>query len=144
MKDISEKISYLQGLCVGLNIGESSAQGKIIHGLLSVMEDMESELRQFKNELRDVGDCLQNMDDDLFELQESQNQDDDEEGFVEVSCPKCGEELYFDAEILDDEDVIEIICPSCNEVVFINDGSFDFEPSYIDEEEDNIQNPSPS
>ena len=38
--DISEKISYLQGLSAGLNISDASPQGKIISGILAVLDDM--------------------------------------------------------------------------------------------------------
>lgn len=136
MKEISEKISYLQGLCEGMNIGENTSQGKIILGILAVLDDLAMEARELRGGLRDFRDYLQELDDDLFELQERfpDEDDEDDDDYVELTCSKCGEELYFDAEILDDEDKIEIICPSCNEVVFIHDGAFDFEPSTIDEE----------
>lgn len=138
MREISEKISYLQGLCEGMNIGENTSQGKIILGILAVLDDLAMETRELRSGLRDFRDYLQELDDDLFELQESLLDEDDEyeddDDYIELNCSKCGEELYFDAGILDDEDTIEIICPSCNEVVFIHDGAFDFEPSPIDDD----------
>lgn len=137
MREISEKISYLQGLCEGMNIGENTSQGKIILGILAVLDDLAIEVRDLRGGLRDFRDYLQTLDDDLFELQESLlDEEDDDDDYIELSCSKCGEELYFDAEILDDEDKIEIICPSCNEVVFIHDGAFDFEPALIEEDEE--------
>jgi hypothetical protein len=140
LREISKKISYLQGLCEGMNIGENTSQGKIILGILAVLDDLALEARELRGGLRDFQDYLQDLDDDIFELQESMIDEDDEyendEDYVELTCSKCGEELYFDAEILDDEDKIEIICPSCNEVVFVHDGAFDFEPAIIDEEEE--------
>lgn len=137
MREIGEKISYLQGLCEGMNIGENTSQGKIILGILAVLDDLAIETRELRGGLRDFRDYLQTIDDDLFELQESltDEEDEDDDDYIELTCSKCGEELYFDAEILDDEDKIEIICPSCNEVVLIHDGSFDFEPAPMDEEE---------
>lgn len=135
MREISEKISYLQGLCEGMNIGENTSQGKIILGILAVLDDLATEAKELRGGLRDFRDYLQTIDDDLFELQESlSDEDEDDDDYIELTCPKCGEELYFDAEVLDDEDKIEIICPSCNEVVFIHDGAFDFESTPIDEE----------
>lgn len=135
MREISEKISYLQGLCEGMNIGENTSQGKIILGILTVLDDLAMEVRELRGGLRDFRDYLQTLDDDLFELQESlADEEDDDDDYIELTCSKCGEELYFDAEILDDEDKIEIICPSCNEVVLIHDGAFDFEPAFIDDD----------
>ncbi len=132
MREIGEKISYLQGLCEGMNISESSAQGRIIHGILAILEDLSSEVNDVKNTLIDFQDYVQSIDDDLFDLQENLADDEEYGDYIDLTCSKCGEDLYFDADILDEEDKIEIICPSCNEVVFVHDGGFDFE-TYIDE-----------
>ncbi len=92
-------------------------------------------------EMEEFREYVESIDDDLFDLEESLFEDE----LIELSCQHCGEELFFESDILDDEETIEIICPSCNEVVFINDGSFDYDPAYIDNEfADEKSNPSPS
>lgn len=146
LKDISEKVSYLQGLSEGLNIREGSPQGKIITGILSVLDEMADKLINMQEGFVNLKEYVESIDDDLTEIEE--NWLDGDRDFVETRCSKCGEQLYFESDILDDEDTIEIICPNCNEVVFVNDGSFDYEPSFIEDEMDNSshskQNPSPS
>jgi len=141
LREIGEKISYLQGLCEGMNISESSAQGRIIHGILAILDDLSSEMNDVKNSLADFQEYVQTIDDDLFELQENLADDEDDGDRINLTCSKCGEELYFDADVLDEEDKIEIICPSCNEVVFVHDGGFDFE-TYIDDEEESNASPN--
>lgn len=148
LKDISEKVSYLQGLSEGLNVSDGSPQGKIIAGILAVLEDINGEIINIKSNFEDFKEYVESIDDDLFDLEENLNRDDDSD-YTEVKCASCGEKLYFSSEVMDDDDVIEIICPNCNEVVFINDGSFDYAPAYIqDQENDNnyseAQKPSPS
>jgi phage FluMu protein Com len=134
VRDISEKVSYLQGLSEGLNISDGNPQGKIISGILSVLEDISDTLTEVRSELNMVREYIESVDDDLFVLEENIKKEQD---VIEVKCDNCGEELVFDADVVDDEDVIEIICPRCNEVVFVNDGSFDFEyGDYEDEMED--------
>ncbi len=134
MRDISEKVSYLQGLSEGLNISDGNPQGKIITGILGVLDDIAGMLAEMRSDLDTVGEYIENIDDDLLELEENFKRDQD---IIEVKCDNCGEELVFDADLMEDEDVIEIICPRCNEVVFVNDGSFDFEyDDYGDEIED--------
>jgi DNA-directed RNA polymerase subunit RPC12/RpoP len=141
VRDISEKVSYLQGLSEGLNISEGSPQGKIITGILSVLEELSYTITHLECEMEDFREYVESIDDDLFDLEESLFEDE----LIELSCQHCGEELFFESDLLEDEDTIEIICPSCNEVVFINDGSFDYDPAYIDNEfGDEIPNPSPS
>lgn len=143
MRDISEKVSYLQGLSEGLNISEGSPQGKIISGILSVLEELADTVNNMQFELDDFREYVESIDDDLFDLEESVYDEDDD--FIEMECRHCGEELFFETDILDDDDVIEVICPNCNHVVFINDGSFDYDPAYIENEmTDDVINPSPS
>jgi NAD-dependent SIR2 family protein deacetylase len=125
LKDFSEKVSYLQGLSEGLNISEGSPQGKIISGMLNVLNEMAEEITTMQQDFDEMKEYVESIDDDLFELEESVLDDD----FMEIECSSCGEKLYVENDIFeDDDDVIEIICPRCNEVVFVNDGSFDFDP----------------
>jgi phage FluMu protein Com len=123
LRDMSEKVSYLQGLTEGLNITESSPQGKIISGMLNVMNEMADELNLMQQDFAEIKEYIESIDDDLFELEETVL---DEEEFTQIKCRTCGEKLLIEKDILDDEDHIEVICPSCNEVVYVNDGSFDY------------------
>jgi hypothetical protein len=132
LQDISEKVSYLQGLSEGLNIIEGSPQGKIISGILNVLNEIAEDINILHLDFADMRDYIESVDDDLLELEETVVDD----GFMELECQHCGEPLYVENDILDDEDVIEVICPSCNEVIFINDGSFDHEHMPEDEELD--------
>ncbi len=130
MKDISEKVSYLQGLSEGLNISEGSPQGKIISGMLNVLNEIAEELTSMQQDFEEIKDYVESIDDDLFELEENIL----EEQGMELECSSCGEKLYIDDDIFDeDDDVIEIICPRCNEVIYVNDGSFDYEHAQPDE-----------
>ena len=130
MQDITEKVSYLQGLSEGLNISEGSPQGKIISGILSVLSEIAGEVTTLQQDMEEMREYIESVDDDLFELEESVLDDE----IMELECRNCGEQLYIEADIMDDEDVIEITCPNCNEVIFINDGSFDHEHVPVDEE----------
>lgn len=148
MKSITEKVSYLQGLCEGLNVSDSGPNGKIISGILQVMEDMADMVEAMQQEIDSLQEYMEDMDNEILELEEKiwGTQSDDED-VVEVKCLNCGEQLYFEASILDD-DVLEITCPNCNTVVYINEGSFDFETYSDDDDLDNKGinqgNPSPS
>lgn len=131
---ILEKISYLRGLSEGLNI-DGNPQGKIITGILSVLDEITEEIVNLECELEDLKEYAESIDDDLFDLEENLINDES----IEMTCRHCGEEIYFGADLLDDEDTIEIICPNCNEVVFVNDGSFDHDFEYIPGDLENSQ-----
>lgn len=135
--DISEKVSYLQGLSEGLNINNASPQGKIISGILNVLDDIVDAMINIQYELEDFKEYVESIDDDLFELEDSFLNDEE---FVEMKCQSCGEDIYFESRLLDHgvDEQLEIICPHCNEVISINDGSFDHEFTYFPEDlEDN-------
>jgi alpha-galactosidase/6-phospho-beta-glucosidase family protein len=107
LRDISERVSYLQGLSEGLNITEGSPQGKIISGILNVMNEMAEEITGIQQDFEEMRDYIQSVDDDLLDLEETVLEDDD---YIELECRNCGEQLYIESDILDDEDVIEVTC----------------------------------
>ncbi|KUG05028.1 hypothetical protein ASZ90_017517 [hydrocarbon metagenome] len=135
MKSITEKVSYLQGLCEGLNVSDSGPNGKIIYGMLQAMEEMADMLEAMQQEINSLQEYVEDMDDEILELEEKiWGTESNDQDVVEVRCLQCGEQLYFETSILDDDDVLEITCPNCNTVVYVNDGSFDFETYSEDED----------
>lgn len=133
LRDMSEKVSYLQGLSEGLNITEGSPQGKIISGILNVLNEMADEITNMQSDYTEIREYLEMIDDDLLDLEETVFEEDE---FMEICCKSCGEKLYIENDVFDDEDRIEVICPNCNEVVYINDGSFDYSHADLDQEID--------
>lgn len=122
MKNLKEKISYLQGLAEGLRIEEGSKEGRVLSGIIDVLEDMADQIEDIEEAHTDLEEYVESIDEDLYELEGDVLGDDlDEEEFVEVECPKCHEVVCFDAEIMEDEDLIEVTCPNCDEVVYVND-----------------------
>ena len=139
MKDLMQKVAYLQGLADGLNL-EESKEGKVISEMLGVMEEMVDYMGFLKEEQEELEDYMESIDSDLADLEDDffddecdececgcEEEDDD---FVEIECPSCHEEVCFDAEVLFDDDLIEVTCPVCDTVVFVNGDEED-----LDEEE---------
>jgi DNA-directed RNA polymerase subunit RPC12/RpoP len=146
-RDITEQVSYLQGLTEGLNINDGGPQGKIISGILDVLNEISANIKNLREEVFELSEYLDSIDENLCELQGMVMEDDDCDK-IELECSNCQEKLYFDADVLDDDETIEIICPRCNEVVFVNDGSFDYEPCCFEDETVAVEkggvNPSPA
>ncbi|MGE5391866.1 MAG: CD1247 N-terminal domain-containing protein [Deltaproteobacteria bacterium] len=142
MKAISEKVSYLQGLAEGLSFSDGNPQGRIVTGILEILDEIAGTLGALQYDVEGIKDYVESLDEDLCDLEESIMHADKE--VVEFECPSCGEELYFEADLLnDDDDVLEITCPNCNDVIYINDGSFDFD--YDADDPDQVaRNSSPS
>ncbi|NLF45937.1 MAG: AraC family transcriptional regulator [Syntrophomonadaceae bacterium] len=131
--DISEKISYLQGLSAGLNISDASPQGKIISGILAVLDDMAATMVNMRSEWEDFKEDAESIQADFFNREEGFWK---EKEFIEMKCQNCGKEIFFEVCSTDDDEdgSLEITCPSCNEIIFINDGSFDHDFTHFPEE----------
>jgi len=126
VKDLRQKVSYLQGLAEGLDISKESKEGRIITQIIEVLEGVALSIDDLRMQQADMETYLESIDEDLNDLEEDfYDEEEDDTDYVEVKCPRCNDIVCFDAEILDDEELIEVTCPRCNEVVFINDGSYE-------------------
>ena len=146
---LSEKSAYLKGLMDGLKLDQETNEGKMIAGIVDLLQDMARTVSDLEENAIAVSDELDEIEDDLDAIEEflMEEDDDDEDyedddfGFADddgedfdydedviydVTCPNCGEELHLDEEtILKDS----IHCPKCNELL-----EFDFDED--DESED--------
>lgn len=128
MRDISEKVSYLQGMSEGLTISDGSPQGKVISGILNVLNEIADELTVLQVEVAEMREYIEDMDDDLADLEESLLDED----YYRLTCSNCGELVFVEKE--DEDELLQVICPCCHEIIYVNDSSFDFEPAPPDED----------
>lgn len=144
MRELSERISYLRGLSEGLSISNASPQGKILSGIIEVLEEMSDTINDIKYDMEDFKEYVESIDDDLYDLEESffENENEKERDWIRTRCPNCGEDLYYEADIMDDEEEVELICPNCNELIYVSEDVFDCCQVYS--EEDEVYNPNPS
>lgn len=145
---LSEKSAYLKGLMDGLNLNKETAEGKMIAGIVDLLQDMTSIISDLEDNAIAVSDELDEIEDDLdaieeFLMDEDEDEDDyededddeydfvddddedfdyDEEVIYDVTCSTCGEELHLDEETILKE---SIHCPKCNEFL-----EFDFDEDY--------------
>ncbi len=146
---LSEKSAYLKGLMDGLKLDTEAAEGKMIAGIVDLLQDMATTVSDLEENAIAVSDELDEIEDDLDAIEEYLMDEDDDDDYeddddydfadddgedfdydedviYDVTCPNCGEELHLDEEtILKDS----IHCPKCNELL-----EFDFDE---DDESDN-------
>ena len=140
MKDLEQKVAYLQGLADGLGL-EDSKEGRVISEMLGVLEDMAENISFLREEQDDLLEYVEGIDNDLSDLEDDFYEEDDDEtdadeDLVEIECPNCHETVCFDSAILYEDDLIEVTCPVCDTVVFVNGDEDDFTEDDEDGEED--------
>lgn len=139
MTILSEKMAYLKGMAEGLEVGESSKEGKLLVELIKVIDEICFTIDDIEEQVEEVAEYVEAIDESLTDIEEDLYEDDyideDEELFDSFECPDCGEEiLVFEDEFLDD-DFLEVQCPNCgSEFVVYDDGD---ESHYFEEDFDN-------
>jgi ribosomal protein S27E len=119
MSDVKEKVAYLKGLIDGADFMAKDEKGHAIwEQMMTVFEEIGDSLEVMERNQSEMESYLEAVDEDLSDLEDEIYEDEDEdEGYVEIECPKCHETVYFDENLLD-EDEVEITCPNCGAVVY--------------------------
>ncbi len=151
---LTEKMSYLQGLLDGLEIDNSTKEGKALLQMSEVMselvlyvEDLQSQVDEL-TELCDILDeDLGSVEDDLYDDDDFDSEDFDEEfdeddlddefdddfdedddELYEVTCPTCGDTILLDEGMIEEG---SINCPNCDELL-----EFDYDDLTIEDFEE--------
>ena len=133
---LSEKAAYIQGLADGLELDESTKEGKLIAALIDLVGELTDAIEEIDEDLDTLNDYCEELDEDLGAVEElvydcdcdcdcDCDDDDDcecdcdcdcdfeDEDFFEIECPSCGETICFDGSI----DPEELACPACGEKI---------------------------
>ena len=112
--ELIEKAAYLQGLLEGLEVDESTKEGKVFHAMSDLLVEMAATIKTLEQDVTQAEDHLEALRGDVEELQadvyEEDEEDDSEAPCYEVECPNCGETVYVTEE---DLDAGEAFCANC-------------------------------
>lgn len=119
---VTERVAYLKGLFEGLDIDTEKKEGKILAGMLDVLEemavavtDLEQQNAELLNELDDIYEDLSAIEEEFIGDTDDMVQEDadaEEDDLYQVICPTCGETIYLGDEMLQEG---SIVCASCGE-----------------------------
>ena len=147
--NITEKISYIKGLCEGLSLDESKPEVKVINAIIDLLDDIAYDLTDMEELYDELSDQVDEIDQDLAEVEselydedcdccddddddydedEDFDFDDEDNPFYEVTCGACGQKLNVSEDVLLEG---EIECPNCGELL-----EFDFSGLFDEEEEE--------
>ncbi len=126
MMTVTEKVAYLKGLAEGMKMDDSTNEGKLLLAIIDTLDDialtvsdMEDSMTELAAQVDEIDDDLGAVEEDLYCDADDCDCDDDDEALYEVECPKCGDIICLDEDMLDEG---EIDCPNCGEKL-----EFDFE-----------------
>lgn len=126
---LSEKAAYIQGLADGLEIDETTKEGKLLVAIIDLLGEMTDAIGEIDEDLDTLNDYIEEIDEDLGAVEEylyddecdcecdgdccdcDEDCDFADEDYFEVECPSCGEVICFDGSI----DPEELACPACGE-----------------------------
>ncbi|MDF2523721.1 MAG: hypothetical protein K0R31_1362 [Clostridiales bacterium] len=124
MSYLKERVSYLKGLADGMQINESTNEGKLLKAIIEVLDDISLSVEDIEEVQEELSEQVDSIDEDLaeierivFEEDDCCDCDDEEDSVIEIECPHCQEEVEIDLENISDDDTVE--CPSCHEKIEI-------------------------
>lgn len=123
MSFLGERVAYLKGLAEGLNVEESTNEGKLIKGIIEVLEDFALEVDEVEDSVDVISEHIEEIDNDLAQL-EYEYYDEDEESYededyetdpelYEVDCPGCEKTILIEEEELANS----LTCPYCGQEI---------------------------
>jgi len=133
MENLGKKVGYLKGLMEGMDCDTSTANGKLMHGIVELLSDLCDRVENMDELLDDLNDYVESIDDDLSELESERDDDDDaSEGFFgedddddddfDDAFGEGADQLHLlhPAEEEDDEEeaLSGNLCPECNRMFF--------------------------
>ena len=147
---LTEKMSYLKGLIDGLDIDNTTKEGKALLQMADILSEMVMYVDDLQSQVDELTELCDIFDQDLGELEDDVYEDvdfdceecdgcpdddddddddfDDDDELYEVTCPSCGDTILLDEGMIDEG---SINCPNCNELL-----EFDYDDLTIEDFED--------
>lgn len=71
MRRLRQRVAYLNGLAAGLNLSNQSPEGRVLAGVVEVLEAIAEEVERLDERLGELAEYLGELDQDLYDLEES-------------------------------------------------------------------------
>ena len=146
MMSLTEKLAYIQGLCEGLALDDTTKEGKVLLAIVDLLDDLTDTVSQLDSDVDQIFDEIDAIDEDLTDVEDALLYDDEDEEDDECCCGghghhhhgdhecKCGHHHHDDEEddeweededlsdLYDEENPLyEITCPKCGEIVCMDE-----------------------
>ncbi len=140
MSNLTDRISYINGLAEGLKLSDETTEGKVLHKVLEMLGEVAAEMDELRRDHDELDDYVESIDNDLSDLEEAFFGDEDEgcdgccddEDEDEDDCKSCcGCHKSDGDEDEDDDRIVEYTCPHCGAEMTFEVDNFDFDEDYL-------------
>lgn len=142
MSNLTDRISYINGLAEGLKLSDETTEGKVLHKVLEMLGEVAAEMDELRRDHDELDDYVESIDNDLSDLEEAFFGDEDEgcdgccddedEDEDEDDCKSCcGCHKSEGDEDEDDDRIVEYTCPHCGAEMTFEVDNFDFDEDYL-------------
>ncbi len=117
MNYLRERVAYLKGLAEGMQLDDSTNEGKMLKAIIEVLDDFALTVDDIEEVQEQMEEQIDNIDEDLAEIERVVFDEDfaesEDNGYIgEYECPYCSEEINVFEDMFDDE-TRTIVCPHC-------------------------------
>ena len=104
---VTEKVAYLRGILDASELSEDAKETRIFKAIADVLDDLAMTVSDLEDGFSELSEQIDAVDEDLDALEQDyyddeEYEDEDDDEFVEVKCPNCGETLEFDLQYADE------------------------------------------
>lgn len=115
---VMDKVAYLKGLADGIGLDEGTNEGRLLKAIIDVLDEMAATAEDLEDSVDELASEIEAIDEDLASLEEDfydeYDYDYEDEDYIGLTCPKCGDEIYFDEADFEDD---RVLCPACGEEI---------------------------
>ena len=124
MMTLTEKLAYIKGLAEGLGVDETTKEGKVLLALVDLLDDVTTAVSELESDMDQAYEELDAIDEDLTDIEDFLWEDEDEED--ECDCCDCDDDDCDCCDCEDDDElfdggIYEITCPKCGEIVCMDE-----------------------
>jgi DNA-directed RNA polymerase subunit RPC12/RpoP len=133
MNYLKERVAYLKGLAEGMQISDSTNEGKLLKAIIDVLEDVAIAVDDVEEVQEQLSEQVDEMDEDLAEIEsilydeeyecdecsddeDEEEDDEDDDAVAEFDCPHCGKSITLEASDINED---SIACPHCKKEIEI-------------------------
>ena len=93
---VTEKVAYLRGILDASELSEDAKETRIFKAIADVLDDLAMTVSDLEDGFSELSEQIDAVDEDLDALEQDyyddeEYEDEDDDEFVEVKCPNCGD-----------------------------------------------------